>query len=59
MYKNRFFFQKRLLKFGSNVSQSVIKGIQNDGANKWRMPLLCHLTYQKWVEEELSLDDCQ
>ena len=59
MYKNRFFFQKRLLKFGSNVSQSVIKGIQNDGANKWRTPLLLPFYLSKWVEEELSLDNCQ
>ena len=39
-------------------ANSVMKGIHNDGANKWRMPLLLPFELsKKWVEDELNLDD--
>ena len=42
----------------TRTANSVMKAIHNDGENKWRMPLLLPFELsQKWVEEELSLDD--
>lgn len=39
----------------TRYANSVMKGIHNDGENKWRMPLLLPFELSKqWVEEELS-----